>query len=83
VARERERLEYQNDQTLRGCKQTFPFNLTLDYRANAENNIRNGWIEQGIWNPAWGPAWPDGTKPSDNRWFYSRSRPDGPSPSGR
>lgn len=42
--------------------QTLGYDYSLDLRANAENNVRNRWIKQGIWADVWGPAWPKGSK---------------------
>ena len=47
----------------------------LDFLANAENNIRDHWVEQGIWLREWGPAWPKGTK-----LYGGHARPKGPQP---
>ena len=56
-----------------------PFDPTLDLQANAQNNVRSRWVEQGIWKSEWGPAWPKGTEASDPRTW---PLPKGPSPYG-
>ena len=56
-----------------------PFDPTLDLQANAQNNVRSRWVEQGIWKSEWGPAWPKGTQPSDLRTW---PLPKGPAPYG-
>ncbi|EEH06283.1 predicted protein [Histoplasma capsulatum G186AR] len=43
-------------------KYTLPYDDKLDLIGNAENNVKNRWIEQGIWNDKWslysvGPRW--------------------------
>ncbi|KAF2793599.1 hypothetical protein K505DRAFT_325359 [Melanomma pulvis-pyrius CBS 109.77] len=80
TTREIEHIIYQRQEWLYGRKQTLPFDITLDFLANAENNIRARWVEQGIWKEEWGSAWPKGAKASDNRWVYSRQNTGGPSP---
>ena len=61
--RERERLEHQSLARPWGRRQTLPWDDSCDYRANAENNVRSRWIEQGIWGDEWGPAWPRNSHP--------------------
>ncbi len=67
--RERERLSYQQERRRDGRRQTLPYdqNIKIDQfqwagelGANAANNVRCRWIEQGIWNDEWGsqPGWP-------------------------
>ncbi|KAL8935213.1 MAG: hypothetical protein Q9211_004819 [Gyalolechia sp. 1 TL-2023] len=74
--REEKRLDYQRLEGRSGRRQTLPFDETLDYQANAENNIRSGWVEQGIWVDEWGPPWPPGTE------LWGMPGPEGPKPSG-
>ncbi|EEP79878.1 predicted protein [Uncinocarpus reesii 1704] len=82
--REHKRIIYQLDRCRSGRKQTLPFDQSMDLQANAENNVRSRWIEQGIWLDAWGPAWPEGSEPMTTRWRFSRHRPDRfPEPGGR
>ncbi|OAX82009.1 hypothetical protein ACJ72_03647 [Emergomyces africanus] len=40
-------------------KETLPYVMGLDFNTNAENNVKNRWIEQGIWDDAW-PRWARG-----------------------
>lgn len=63
VQREVERLFHQREPLLRnnGRIQTLPFDETLDYKANAENNVRARRVEQGIWKDKWGMEWPEGS----------------------
>ena len=81
--REMERLPYQRFACLSGRKQTLPFDKKLDLKANAENNVRSRWVEQGIWKDKWGPPWPQGSYPMDNTWLWnqpdhlSRPQPEG------
>lgn len=77
--REEDRLDYQIMARLRRRRETLPFDRTLDFRANSENNVRERWVEQGIWKSEWGSAWPKGTQASE---WWSR-RPGGPYPRGR
>lgn len=67
MRRERERIIYQVQEERYGRRQTLPYDKTADLLANAENNVRARWVEQGIWKKEWGPAWPKGAEPSDNR----------------
>ncbi|KAL8935304.1 MAG: hypothetical protein Q9211_004768 [Gyalolechia sp. 1 TL-2023] len=39
-----------------------PYDCSLDFLANADNNVRRRWVEQRIWKEGWGPPWPKGTK---------------------
>lgn len=68
-SRERERLIYQLERRRDGRRQTLPYDHNIkvsnlqwggEYSANAANNVRSRWIEQGIWNDDWGsqPGWP-------------------------
>lgn len=63
VARECERLIHQLAGKRYGRKQTLPWNCWIDVYANAENNVRSRWVEQGIWGHNWGDAWPDFRSP--------------------
>ncbi|KAM0440936.1 hypothetical protein ACHAPT_000239 [Fusarium lateritium] len=63
VARECERLIHQLAGKRYGRKQTLPWNCWMDVYANAENNVRSRWVEQGIWGYNWGDAWPDFRSP--------------------
>ncbi|RSL71374.1 hypothetical protein CEP53_001484 [Fusarium sp. AF-6] len=63
VARECERLIHQLSGNRYGRKQTLPWNCWMDLYANAENNVRSRWVEQGIWGHNWGDAWPDFRSP--------------------
>ncbi|KAI8685593.1 hypothetical protein NCS55_00232200 [Fusarium keratoplasticum] len=40
-----------------GRRQTQPWDDSFDIRGNAYNNVRNSWIEQGIWRKAWDEPW--------------------------
>lgn len=40
-----------------GRRQTQPWDDSSDIRGNAYNNVRNSWIEQGIWRKAWDEPW--------------------------
>ncbi|KAF2278990.1 uncharacterized protein EI97DRAFT_431207 [Westerdykella ornata] len=81
--RERERIVYQRGEERYGRRRTLPYDETADLLANSQNNIRARWVEQGIWKEEWGPAWPKGAKPWDNRWRSSRENTGGPRPFGR
>lgn len=61
--REQERLDHQISTERFGRRQTLPWDGSVDLRANAENNVRRRWVEQGIWGEEWGPAWPPGSRP--------------------
>ncbi|KAK7212052.1 hypothetical protein V2G26_019230 [Clonostachys chloroleuca] len=61
--REKERLHDQRLKELHGRRPTLPFDEATDYEANAENNVRARWVEQGIWGEEWGPAWLQGIRP--------------------
>ncbi|KAI9652866.1 MAG: hypothetical protein M1821_007784 [Bathelium mastoideum] len=74
--REEERIVRYNSEKSRNCKHAPSFNQTMNLQENAENNVRAGWVEQGIWMEEWGPAWPSGAKPSDNTW--RSANPKGP-----
>ena len=66
------------DQLSSGCRrrQTLPFDSSLDLLANAENNVRSRWVEQGIWGEEWGPPWPKGSNPMDSRhWVFKGKAP--------
>jgi len=76
--RESERINYQWSEERFGRRQTLPYDETQDFTANAENNVRARWIEQGIWKEEWGPPWGKGAKPSVNRWKYGSRRRKGP-----
>lgn len=56
--REKARIIYQSEKEREGRRQTLPFDPSLEYQANAENNVRSRWIEHGIWKEEWGAAWP-------------------------
>lgn len=77
VMRERDRLVRQSSQESWGRRQTLPYDFHLDFLANAENNVRNRWVEQGVWKSKWGPSWPKGTR-AEGVWPMSG----GPWPSG-
>ncbi|CAG9983575.1 unnamed protein product [Clonostachys byssicola] len=64
--REEERLDIQMYEDQRGRRGILPFDEATDYGANAENNVRARWVEQGIWGEEWGPAWPRGIRPLGN-----------------
>ncbi|KAM5347194.1 hypothetical protein ACJ41O_010199 [Fusarium nematophilum] len=63
VDREHRRLLYQRRAQSRGRPQTLPFDPCLTVRKNAENNVRTYWVDQGIWEERWGPAWEAGPNP--------------------
>ncbi|KKZ66657.1 hypothetical protein EMCG_00220 [[Emmonsia] crescens] len=93
---EEKRLIEQNMRWFAGRKETLPFNMKLNYTTNAENNVTNRWIEQGIWNDkwlprAWGARWkheespepefePAPGEPDSEPILYSGPRPDPPKP---
>ena len=60
--REKNRLSRQRAWVDCGRRQTLPFDDSMDYLANAENNVRSRWVQQGIWGEEWGPAWPQGSR---------------------
>ncbi|KAF4459127.1 hypothetical protein FALBO_14120 [Fusarium albosuccineum] len=62
-ARECERLVHQKAGQRYGRKQTLPWAESMDLYANAENNVRKRWVQQGIWGKDWGPAWCPGSRP--------------------
>lgn len=66
--REQARLEHQLSTARFGRRQTLPWDDSVDLRANAENNVRRRWVEQGIWGDEWGPAWPPGSSPMATGW---------------
>lgn len=78
--REMERISHQASGSVTGRRKTLHVDERLDLKANAENNIREYWIEQDIWKDEWGPAWPPGSFPMDNTWLWTKSntipRPD-------
>lgn len=57
-AREMDRLIRQQNMNWRGRRQTLPYDSKVDYEINAKNNVRNRWIEQGIWRSEWGENLP-------------------------
>lgn len=61
AVRERKRLYYQVWAKKRRGERVLPCDTTSGIAANAQNNVRARWIEQGIWKREWGPAWPRGT----------------------
>ncbi|KAF5127074.1 hypothetical protein E5D57_008002 [Metarhizium anisopliae] len=73
--REEERLMHQQSKERFGRRQTLPWDDSSDHRANAQNNVRSRWVEQGIWGDEWGPPWPEGSYPMENQW---RQQGDGP-----
>lgn len=75
--RESERIIHQWREERFGRRQTLPFDETQDFRANAENNVRARWIEQGIWKEKWGPPWGKGSKASSIGNLRRRPRIDG------
>ncbi|VUC25484.1 unnamed protein product [Clonostachys rosea] len=56
--RERERLDQQYEAAWHGRRpMTLHYDLEIhSSNANAQNNIKNEWLEQGIWGDNWGPA---------------------------
>ncbi|KAF2113723.1 hypothetical protein BDV96DRAFT_578258 [Lophiotrema nucula] len=80
--RERDRIIYQWQEERYGRKQTLQFDEALDFQANAENNVRARWVQQGIWKHEWGQAWPKGARAEDNRWLSSRENTGRPYPFG-
>lgn len=64
VQRHVERLDDQSVRELQGRKLTFPFDLTCDFLANAENNVFRSWAAAGICPPEWGAPWPADTERS-------------------
>ncbi|OJD15569.1 hypothetical protein AJ78_04192 [Emergomyces pasteurianus Ep9510] len=48
-------------------KETLPYVMGLEFNTNAENNVKNRWIEQGIWNDKWS-RWARG-----GRWKHEES----------
>lgn len=82
VQRETDRLFHQICHERSGRRQTLPCKTGPDLMANAENNIRDEWVEQRIWRTTWGPAWPKNALPSDNKWQWSGKAPKGPDPFG-
>ncbi|PVI01560.1 hypothetical protein DM02DRAFT_627599 [Periconia macrospinosa] len=81
--RERERIIYQVRNERYGRRQTLLNDVTADLHANAENNVRARWVEQGIWKDEWGPAWPKGAKPSELSWQFPAQNTSIPRPSLR
>ncbi|KAJ4225609.1 hypothetical protein NW759_005301 [Fusarium solani] len=55
--REQDKLERQRRGMKAGRRQTQPWDDSFDIRSNAYNNVRNSWIEQGIWRKGWDEAW--------------------------
>ncbi len=51
--KEKERIIEQIERRRERRKETLPYNRKLDLATNAEINIANNWIEQGIWNKNW------------------------------
>ena len=50
---ERERIIEQISRRRERRKETLPYDRNLDFNTNAKNNVKNRWIEQGIWNDKW------------------------------
>lgn len=65
--REKDRLFHQVSDARYGRRQTLPWDRSSDLRANSENNVRQRWVEQGIWGEEWGPAFPEESHPMDKR----------------
>ena len=59
----------------RGRRHTFHYEKELDVQANAENNIRESWIDEGIWGEEWGSAWCEGSTPMDMGGFRPEDHP--------
>ena len=74
--REEERLIHQISNSSSGRRSTLHFDKNLDLTANAENNVRHYWLQDGIWDDDWGCAWSSKSCPSD----YRRNQVDDPSP---
>ncbi|WEW61461.1 hypothetical protein PRK78_006951 [Emydomyces testavorans] len=72
AARERTRFASQGARWRYGRKLVLPFDDSMDFQANSENNVRSRWVEQGIWMDSWGPAWPKDSHPMSLRWRFSK-----------
>nr|POF17685.1 hypothetical protein CFP56_13098 [Quercus suber] len=81
---EKERVIHQISGRLTGRRQTLVLDQRLDLWANAENNIREFWMRENIWEDEWGLAWPPDSSPMDNLWRWTKSagishpQPNGP-----
>ncbi|RSL51550.1 hypothetical protein CEP53_008409 [Fusarium sp. AF-6] len=51
------KLKHQRHCMAAGRRQTQPWDDYFSIRGNAYNNVRNYWIEQGIWRKAWDEPW--------------------------
>ncbi|KAJ4286973.1 hypothetical protein N0V90_012853 [Kalmusia sp. IMI 367209] len=71
VNREHERIIYQVEHGRKGRRQTLPFDEKSDLIANAKNNVRAYWVEQGIWMDKWGPAYPKAARIMNHRGVWS------------
>ncbi|KLJ06259.1 hypothetical protein EMPG_09294 [Blastomyces silverae] len=56
---ERERIIDQIHRRFERRKETLPYTIGEDFDTTSENNVKNRWIEQGIWNDKW-PRWARG-----------------------
>ena len=65
--RTRARLEHDTLMAVNGKPRTLPFDPTMDFKANAENIVRDDWVRLGIWQNEWGRGWPKRSKPTLNR----------------
>ncbi|OAX83522.1 hypothetical protein ACJ72_02116 [Emergomyces africanus] len=83
--REYDLLIEQIDRRTERRKYTLPFNRELDLMENAQNNVKNRWIEQGIWNDKWtfftfGPHWKHEEPPEPPPAPAAKSQSRSPSP---
>jgi len=78
--REKKRLEYELTGSVSGRRLTVPFDKRQDLWGSAENNIRQLWIDLGIWDESWGSPWDatDDVRATRHRW--GRPGPEIPHP---
>ena len=74
---ESERIFHQVSLRREGRKETVPFDRTIEFDENAENNVRARWVAQKIWRREWGLAWPPRNSPNPrNNWGRRNEHPD-------
>ncbi|KAF2099752.1 hypothetical protein NA57DRAFT_75257 [Rhizodiscina lignyota] len=67
------RIHHQDTLWQDGRQHTLPLDQSLDWFLNAQNNVRNRWIQQGIWKSGWGRAWSARTETdpeTGQKWGY-------------
>lgn len=80
--REVSRILHQISASSSGRRQTLHFDKSLEIRANAENNVRQYWLQDGIWDDAWGNSWSSNHLSQDKPILNETGGASGPRPYG-